>query len=190
MFIANSRLRAHELDHQQLAEAAAAQSVSVMLSSGQLSEEQSIDVALDVAVDFRMILPRWPFGVDILIATPTGVVRLLRNTSTVGFVRWSVFTASATWERLREATRARPRAAALLFIVPVPSRYTPFWGARAYRRLLLEAGEVVGLLENASANSCRRIVDFADDDVSDVLLIDGSERFVACCMEIASESKP
>ena len=56
-----------------------------------------------------------------------------------------------------------------------------FLGPRGYRRMLLDAGELLGRLQDVAADGAVEAAvfpDFYDRQVDDVLLLDGTERTV------------
>ena len=80
-----------------------------------------------------------------------------------------------------------PRTGPLLFVVAAPWRYMMFLGPRGYRRLLLDAGELLGRLRDAAADAAVEaavFVDFYDGQVNDVLLLDGAERTVVAIVAL------
>ena len=74
-----------------------------------------------------------------------------------------------------------PSTGPLLFLVAAPWRYMLFLGPRGYRRMLMDAGELLGRLRDVAADAAveaAAFLDFYDRQVDDVLQLDGTERTV------------
>lgn len=83
-----------------------------------------------------------------------------------------------------------PRTGPLLFLAAAPWRYMLFLGPRGYRRLLLDAGELLGRLRDLAAGAAVEAAvfpDFYDRQVDDVLLLDGTERTVIAIVALDGE---
>ena len=82
-----------------------------------------------------------------------------------------------------------PDTGPLLFLVAAPWRYMMFLGPRGYRRLLLDAGDLLARLRDAAAeaNAVSVFPDFYDRRVDDVLQLDGVERTVIAIVALDGE---
>jgi hypothetical protein len=83
---------------------------------------------------------------------------------------------------------SRPHAHVYLFVIGVFARNDVLFGARGYRRTLIEAGQVTGEILRYSeqlGSRVRPLYEFADHDVDAVLEVDGVEEgtLVACQLE-------
>ena len=80
-----------------------------------------------------------------------------------------------------------PRTGPLLFVAAAPWRYMMFLGPRGYRRMLLDAGELLGRLRDVAADAAVEAAvfpDFYDRRVDDALLLDGVERTVVAIVAL------
>jgi hypothetical protein len=77
-----------------------------------------------------------------------------------------------------------------LFLLANFARNEVLFGARGYRRTLIEAGQVAQRLTESAAQlrlSCWPVYDFADRDIDTALELDGTERSVLVAFEVMGE---
>lgn len=130
------------------------------------------------------------YGLDLFVLHEQSLLRVVPRT---GFLWRDRRLAGEDDSRMREsilATERVPRTGPLLFLAAAPWRYMMFLGPRGYRRMLLDAGEVLGRLRDLAADAgveAAVFTDFYDRRVDDVLLLDGVERTVVAIVALDGE---
>ena len=130
------------------------------------------------------------YGVDLFVLHAQSLLRVVPRS---GFLWRDRRIAGDDEARVRESIVSAervPRTGPLLFLVAAPWRYMMFLGPRGYRRMLLDAGDLLGRLREAAAEAAATVSvfpDFYDRRVDDVLLLDGVERTVIAIVALDGE---
>ena len=131
------------------------------------------------------------YGLDLYVLHEQALLRVVPQTRFL----WRDRRIAAGGEaRVRESivsAECVPRTGPLLFLVAAPWRYMIFLGPRGYRRMLLDAGELLCRLRDVAANAgveAAAFPDFYDRRVDDVLLLDGTERTVIAIVALDGEN--
>ena len=127
------------------------------------------------------------YGLDLLVLHEQWLLRVVPR---AGFLWRDRRLAGDDERRIRESIVAAervPRTGPLLFVAAAPWRYMMFLGPRGYRRMLLDAGELLGRLRDVAADAAVEAAvfpDFYDRRVDDALLLDGVERTVVAIVAL------
>ena len=130
------------------------------------------------------------YGLDLYVLHEQALLRVVPRTRFLW--RERRIAARGEW-RVRESIVSAervPRTGPLLFLAAAPWRYMVFLGPRGYRRMLLDAGELLGRLRDVAADGAVESAvfpDFYDRQVDDVLLLDGTERTVIAIVALDGE---
>ena len=127
------------------------------------------------------------YGLDLLVLHEQWVLRVVPR---AGFLWRDRRLAGDDEPRIRESIVAAervPHMGPLLFVAAAPWRYMMFLGPRGYRRMLLDAGELLGRLRDVAADAAVEAAvfpDFYDRRVDDALLLDGVERTIVAIVAL------
>lgn len=130
------------------------------------------------------------YGVDLFVLHARSLLRVVPRS---GFLWQDRRIRGDEESRVRESIVSAervPGTGPLLFLVAAPWRYMMFLGPRGYRRMLLDAGELLGRLRDVAADAAVEtsvFPDFYDRRVDHVLLLDGVERTVIAIVALDGE---